>query len=371
MLLTAASPTAVPQVAPPDWVAEWLSKREETKTKREEKALVVETEDVDDPARAEKRQAQANKAAAKRTGLVAKGIDGLHLWFDDLMRSGLAGVELKPASFWENQAARMVDAQASGVATRLRGVAGIPNSGPDWPDRLLAELGRIALLTHAYERIDALDAPLQDDVRAMIGWSLKEDDVVARGESVSDEWIALGELVTNEDRLRVSRTWLLGTNTRRTALVLQFAVAGAGFEHAFVTGTRQQATMIYWPSAYPQRALVREREATLRSTVVALPGHNSIAEFLDEVARALASQPWLERFPCVVRNVTPAFVDQRWLIQDSTGTVLPLVDGTHWKMLALSGGKAVDFAAEWDGIQLRPLGMLAAGQYHPLPEVDR
>ena len=161
MLLTAASPAAVPQAAPPEWVAEWLNKREEDKTKREEKAKTVQVEAAsDDPARAEKRLAQANKSAAKRVGLVAKGLEALDLWLDDLMRGGLAGVELKPASFWENQAARMVDAQASGIATRLRALAGIPNSGPDWPDRLLTGLGRIALLMHAYQRIDALDAPL-------------------------------------------------------------------------------------------------------------------------------------------------------------------------------------------------------------------
>ena len=257
MLLAVGSPASVPQAAPPDWVAEWLAKREEDKVKREQKAIATQTtETMDDPARAERRQAQANKMAAKRAGLVAKGLDALDRWLDDLIRSGLAGVELKPASFWESQAARMVDAQAPGIATRLRTLRRYSKPGPDWPDWLLAELGRIALLTHAFQRIDTLEPGLQDDIRSMIGWSLKEDQVVARGEAVADEWLVLGERVTTEDRLRVSRAWLLGLATRRVALVLQFAAAGAGFEENFVPGTRQQATMIYWPGAYPQRALV-------------------------------------------------------------------------------------------------------------------
>lgn len=372
MLLVAGAPTSVPQAAPPDWVAEWLAKREEDKTKREEKAKAAEaTEVVDDPARAERRQAQANKSAAKRAGLVARGLDALDLWLDDLIRSGLAGVELKPASFWESQAARMVDAQAPGIATRLRALAGIPNSGPDWPERLLAELGHIALLSHAYQRIDELEPGLADDVRSMIGWSLKEDEVVARGEVLADEWIVLSERVTTEERLRVSRAWLLGMTTRRAALVLQFAAAGAGFEETFVPGTRQQASMIYWPGAYPQRALVRERNGKPHPHVDILPGVDSINEFLQDVAHALARQPWLDRFPCVLRNVVPVLAGDRWLLQDRAAVALPLAPGTHWTLLALAGGAPVDFAGEWDGRSLRPLGILAAGQYHSLPEAAR
>lgn len=372
MLLAADSPASVPQAAPPEWVAEWLAKREEDKVKREQKAIASQTtETVDDPARVERRQAQANKSAAKRAGLVARGLDALDLWLDDLIRSGLAGVELKPASFWESQAARMVDAQAAGVAARLRAIAGIPNSGPDWPDRLLAELGRLALVTHAYQRIDTLEPGLQDDIRSMIGWSLKEDEVVARGEAVSDEWIVLGERVTTEDRLRVSRVWLLGLTTRRAALVLQFAAAGAGFEETFVPGTRQQATMIYWPGAYPQRALVRERGGKPRPQVEALPGVDSIDEFLQGVARALARQPWLDRFPCVLRHVVPVLAGDRWLLQDSSELALPLVAGTHWTLLALAGGAPVDIAGEWDGRSLRPHGLLAGGHYYALPEAGQ
>lgn len=372
MLLAAGTPASVPQSVPPDWVAEWLARREENKAKREEKTKTAQAaEVVDDPARAERRQAQANKSAAKRAGLVAKGLDALELWLDDLIRGGLAGVELKPATFWESQAARMVDAQAPGIATRLRALTGIPGSGPDWPERLLAELGRLTLLAHAFRRVDMLEPGLQDDVRSMIGWSLKEDEVVARGERVADEWIVLGERVTTEDRLRVSRTWLLGLTTRRAALVLQFTAAGAGFEETFVPGMRQQATMIFWPGAYPQRALVRERDGRPRPQVDALPGVGSIDEFLQSVAQSLGRQPWLDHFPCVLRNVVPVLAGDRWLLQDRAQVALPLAPGTHWTLLALAGGAPVDFAGEWDGRSLRPLGMLTAGQYYALPEAGQ
>jgi hypothetical protein len=117
---------------------------------------------------------------------VAQGLDALDLWLDDLLRQGLATVETQPATFWERQAARMVDAQAPGIAARLRRMAGIPNASPDWPRRLLDELGRLALLSEAYRRLDTLAPALQEDVRQAIGWTLKEEDVLAGGEVVAD-----------------------------------------------------------------------------------------------------------------------------------------------------------------------------------------
>src|SRR3712207_2930465 len=105
MLLAAASPAVVPQADPPDWVGDWLARRESDKARREEKVKATEATDVpEDPNQTRRRQAQADKTAARRVGLVAKGLDALELWLSDLIRNGLAGVELKPASFWEDQA---------------------------------------------------------------------------------------------------------------------------------------------------------------------------------------------------------------------------------------------------------------------------
>jgi hypothetical protein len=367
MLLAATSPKDVPQSAPPDWVSEWLTKREATKTKREEKTKQTD-ESVDEVKTANRKQASASRTAAKRTTLVAKGIDALDLWMADLVRQGLAGVELKPSSFWEDQAARMVDAQAPGIAARLRALAAIPNSGPRWPDRLLADLGRIALLTHAYRGIDTLDSALQEDIRLMVGWTLKEDEVVARGEAVADRWIVLGERTASEGRLRSSFTWLIGATTKRTALVLQFAHQGATWSETFVPGTAQEATLMYWPSAYGQRALVRERRGSVEPLTERPPASPSVEAYLGTVASALAQQPWLDRFPCVLADVVVAYAGERWLAQDSSGAALPLHPGMHWMLLALSGGRPVTLAGVWNGEYLDPIGVMAGGHYHHLPE---
>src|SRR6185312_8870415 len=112
-----------------------------------------------------------------------------------MMRNGLTAVETQPENFWETQAARMTDAQAPGIAGRLRTMATIPGSAPDWPDRLLSDLGRVALLAQAFDRLDALDAPLHEDVRHLVGWPYNTEDLETQGERVIDDWAFLGQWV--------------------------------------------------------------------------------------------------------------------------------------------------------------------------------
>lgn len=367
LLLAAKHPAAVPPATPPPWVVGWLSKRESAQAKREARTNSGdETATPDDPAADKRRKAQSKRTAAARERNVAAGLETLDLWLNDLVRSGLAGLETVSRKFWDQQAARMVDAQAPGIAARVRALAAVPNATPDWPDRLLAELGRLALLSEAYRSIDALGPALADDVRSLIGWTLNEDEVVARGEAVADDWIVLSDQIDSEDRLRVRRTWLLSAETRRTALILQYATSKDGFSQNFNAGMYQRATLVYWPGACPQRALLRERSGKSRRWDRALPGV-SISELLASVADAVSRQPWLDRFPCVLGGVVPLLDNDAWSVQDAAGDLLPLVPHEHWELLALGGGAPVELAGEWDGRALRPLGVSVANRYHVLP----
>jgi hypothetical protein len=97
------------------------------------------------------------------------------------------------------------------------------------------------------------------------------------------------------------------------------------------------------------------------------PGVDSIDAFLDGVAGALGSQPWLERFLAQLRGVTPVCGSggASWSVRDSAGRALRLAGGDHWQLLALSGGHPVDLVGEWSGGSLLPLGALVEGQYIP------
>ncbi|MCA9201513.1 MAG: SWIM zinc finger family protein, partial [Planctomycetales bacterium] len=155
LMLRAASPEAAPQSSEPDWVTDWLSRRRERAEKKsapveQEAAPATDKKVVDE--KAQRRRAQ------QRESRVSDGLERLDVWLKDVVRNGLANVETKPAPFWEEQAKRLVDAQAGGMATRVSRWSEIPRSGRDWPTRLLIELGLAKLLIQAWQRFDSLDA---------------------------------------------------------------------------------------------------------------------------------------------------------------------------------------------------------------------
>jgi uncharacterized Zn finger protein len=366
LLLAANTPEAVPVSEPPEWITTWLAKRTAANKRKETQESPKETSSPTVTT-------TQRKTAEKRLAQVNKGIELLDLWLNDLVRNGLGNLETQPATFWDKQAAQMVDAQAAGLASYIRRLASIPNASPNWTEKLLAQLGKLALLTQAFHRIEQLESAMQEDIRQLIGWNLKEEEVLANGERITDNWLILGQAVEDiEQRGRAQRTWLLGTTTKHSALLLQFSFAGAPFSVHHPLGICQKAELVYWPSVQPQRALTTAHQEEIKQVPERLPGVETIDAFLDDVATTLSCIPWRERFLCTLCQVTPVYdaTTNRWHICDQHGQALPLVKGEHWQLLALSGGAPVDFAGEWDGKALLPLGILVDRSYHTLSYGD-
>jgi hypothetical protein len=348
--------TPLPTAPAPDWVTDWLARRAAS-AKAQNNVGSREATGPDPQAKA--------KRAEKRLSRLAAGLDALDLWMEDLVRDGLAVAGTRPTSYWEAQAKRLVDAQAPGLAARLRRLSGLPNSSPDWPEKLLDGLGRIALLSEAFRRLDVLDEPLAESVKSEVGIPLSQEEVMERGEEVDDAWIVLGQRTEDEGRLKTRRTWLLGGDTRRYALILQFAAAGASFTQGFISGTVVRGELAFYPGSSPLRAVVRSR-AGGGARLEKLPGYASLEAFLDHGSWVTASQPWIERLPVALKGVVPLLDGERWLVRDRDGEALPLAGAEHWTLLSLSGGHPVDLAAEWDGEALLPLGVVAGGTYRAI-----
>jgi hypothetical protein len=361
LLLTSTTPDSVPLAEPPEWVTSWLSRRSASSKRKE--ASKQKKSDASPSA------SQA-KTADKRLALVKAGVDQLDLWLNDLIRNGLGKLETQPSTFWEAQAAKMIDAQAPGLASRVRRLSTIPNASSDWPARLLFQLGQLALLTQAFRRINQFDVALQEDIRQLIGWNSKEEDVVVQGEHINDEWLILGQAVEAVERGQAQHTWLVGTASGRAAQIIQFAYAGAPFAEHYLLGSRQQAELVFWPGVHSQRALLLKRKGDALPIQAMMTGYATIAAFFDAIATTMASLPWREHFLCTLNTVVPLYdlSNNQWCVCDRDGQSLPLIRGEYWQLLALSGGHPVDFAAEWDGSTLLPLGFLVDQQYHALKQ---
>jgi hypothetical protein len=351
LLLAAQSPDAISQQEAPDWIEEWLARRRA----REEKQSADKADKPKSPA---DEQAQQRRAQ-KRGATVEEGLSRLDLWLKDLIRTGLAGVETRPAAFWEEQSKRLVDAQAPGLASRMARLALIPRSSPDWATRLLAELGRIKLLLHAWRRVNDLDPALASDIRQTIGWNVAQNELEQHGEQVCDTWVVAGQWVDDDDRVRAQRSWVIGRQTGRVGMVLQFAAGAQPFAEPIVPGAEQTGTLAFYPGAARLRAKFLGRDGQVASLTSRAPGCETIDAFLANAADLLSRQPWQSTLGGVLRDVTLVRTTDSWLVRDSRGSALPVAGENHWKALAVSGGYPCDLCAEWDGWRLRPLGLFA------------
>lgn len=355
LLLLAAEPGAFAQATPPAWVAEWLARA----AARPSSPAAAEHPGVADPA------AQARRAA-EREAKVAAGLAGLGRWLRDLARQGLASAQEQPPSFWETQAARLVDAQAPGAARLVRELAGIPASGAGWQERLLERLGRLHLLVEAFQHLDALPPDARADVRTAIGWTHSQEELLA-GAGRRDRWLVLGQRLSLEDNLRVLHTWLWGARSECAALILDFAHVSQPLEPGMIPGTVLDAEVVFFPSALPLRVLIKRHHAA-PAPLDAMPGYAGTLEATGAYAAALARNPWLEQFPLALAAVTPMQDGAGWAVRDAQGRRLPLAPRFErgWRLLALSGGHPLTLFGEWDGEALLPLGVCAEGRFFSL-----
>lgn len=356
LMLWSTTPDEAAEAAVPDWVSDWFERRrKKEQQKAERQASGAETKPVDEKSR--------QRRTARREQRVSDGLARLDVCFRDLVRNGLAAVETKPPSFWEEEAKRLVDAQAPGLAARVARMGRIVRSSPEWPERLLMELGRLKLLIHAWGRKDELSPQLQAEVRQIVGFSIDADQLQREGEQVEDTWSVVGQWVDDEDRVRAQRSWLVGRETARVALVLNFAAAGQAFGESFVPGTEQPGTLVFYPGTGRQRAKVLARDGNAALFDGRPPGSATIDDFFSAVAASTAEQPWLAAFGAMLYDVTLTPQDDRWFVVDRDGQSVPLAGRDHWKTLAITGGHPFDLAGEWNGYCLRPLGLLVAGNY--------
>lgn len=323
------------------WVRDWLEERASRATRAEKRP--------DAPKDLE----AAAKRAQDRMARVTAGAAELRGWLTDRVGAGFAGFERGGAEELRGVAARMIDAQATGLAGGLRQAAGLVGRGRDWPGDLLAELSLLYLLAGAVTRLDELPPGLAETVRTRLGFAASTAQVLESGERVADQWLVTGAVDEELDALRTRHTWLRGRHSGRPALVLSFAPPGRPLDSSLPPGHIVPGELVFYPGSVPLRALVADHTEPVTSPV---PRGDTVAEALASYAEALAADPWLDRWPVLLADLTPATHPDGWALSDVDGAALPLTPATDpWRLLALAAEHPVTLAAEWTPAGLRPL----------------
>jgi hypothetical protein len=341
LFIAAQQPEAITSTDRPDWVIEWLVSRAQRVEKAKERQEKKEEGTGPDTAAQEKRR-------EKRGSRVDDGVQLLQQWLADLLKRGLADPGVTHFTFWEDMARRMIDAQATGLARRLRWAAEITRSGSGWETLLMDELGRLHLLLTAYMNRAELEENLRAEVEQAIGWTVPTDDVL-RNPGITDDWFCAAQTVIEEDRLIISTTWLLGAQQRRWAQVSSVTPAHQRVTDRPPLGKNLRGDLAFYPGCAPIRALFKPGSPVI-DNVRAFPATETFAAMLERHAAILALNPWRARMPFMVR-AQPGTLKGLDVLVDESAAALPLrVQPTiRHILLALSGGQPIPLCGLWDG----------------------
>ena len=361
----------------PEWVRDWLRRRRPSpagadaaedeavpQLKSLSQATAQQTEEMDPKAEA-RAAAARDRSRREREDAVLAGLDDLDLWLVDQVDAGLAGFAQHASKSCRSIAQRLVDAKASGLASRLDN---LPNRIYGLPEHLrataaLEQMGQLHLLAAAYRRQDDLNADLRADVRREIGWTQSRESLLSEetAPSFSGFWRVVGALSeVQPDRLRRLETWLWReevTEGPRTAVLLDFVPLASGQTRgAYRAGERVGATIVYYPSARLLRALLKEITSPAQECSAPLDFPNAtLAAAMAEYEDALGSVPWINVWPMRFHDARLRRSRDRTFIcsaQDES-VALPLMTSQATSAAPLLALERVDGFGLWDGYSFR------------------
>ncbi|MFI6344529.1 SWIM zinc finger family protein [Streptomyces sp. NPDC050560] len=336
----------------PDWAGQWLSGRRERAGQRAAPAAAT-------PEAEEATRRKAQSRAARRADRITAGVEELEERLSDLLRGGIASAEQAGYGWWDETAARMVDAQAPGLASRVRELGAVAASGPGWPVRLLEECALLHLLDRAWQRRDELPEGQAASVRSRIGLTPP-----VAGEPERDRWLVLSQSDSAAGHLTTRKSWLYGAASGRTALLLSFGAAGRAPTLALPVGLTLDAEVSWREGPVRQRAELGEQFDTVHEAV--RPPGVAMERALAEYGAALRDDPWLDAVPVALGPVVPVPGDDGWQLADpAAGTALPVARGASaaglWRLASVSGGEPVTVFGECGHRGFLPLAVWPAG----------
>ena len=328
LLLYAAQPGLFKTADEPDWVTTWLAKREEKAEKKEQKAK--SNTPIDEAAQA-KRQAMRHQK-------VLNGMDDLETWMKDLLRNGLINVPERAYTLFDNLARRMVDAQAPGLANRLKAMQEINFYDESWKYNLTDQLGKLYLLIKSYRNLDSLTQEWQDEIRTQTGYPQPKEEVLA-GEAITDHWMVLHKRSQKINELNTETYWMYGQRSGRFAIFLSFTTPGTLPELNLVPGSIYKGSLCFYKGVGTLRALFKECTLS-QETFIPLFCHD-LKEATALYRNTMKLNPFSENVPILAENLRLTTNSKQLYVQDANKELIPvqMQDTVKIDILSITGGK--------------------------------
>lgn len=348
----------------PEHIQTWIDKRQ-SKPKEGKKEEEERTEEELEKLGKAKAKTQANRFESVMAGAIE-----LELWLKDLIRLGLLELPNKPSSDFSKVAARMVDAKAPGLASWVKSLGNLNFSNQnEWPGEAMTIISKLFLLIKTFRNFDNLSPEWQITIKNLIGWSQSTKELLDdnNAERIKDFWLVAGQETETNDDIVTQRNWLIGCNSQRRALILNFATRFSSFENLIVPGSILHADLAFFPSVTPHRAVVKMQ----RNVELELPVMPDFADNWTSVFQFRANQlklnPWANDLLVLVRNVRLMNSENQWIVFDTDNKQVSLVPSFDlqkvMKWMIVSGNRPQDIAFILRNGKVIPLGIFKNHQY--------
>lgn len=347
----------------PEWVKAWMDKRVGKPDKDENPVERTAGEQ-------EKLDKARDKNRADRIDAAMAGVAELELWLKDLIRIGILDLPSKPLSDFEKVAARMVDAKVPGFAGWVKSLAKLNFDNQDqWQTEALSIISKLYLLLRTFRNYENLTPVWQQTIKNLAGWSQSTKELLAdsSAETVRDLWLVAGQETETNDDITTQRNWLIGTQSNRKALILNFATRFSSIETPLLPGSILEAELAFFPSALPHRAAIKMQRSINYELKTTPEIFKTLNDVFAHTARQLNLNPWASDFLIFLQNTRLYQENNKWLLYDAHNYFIPLCRNfdmqkiMHW--LLFSGNKPCDVAFILRNGNALPLGIIQNNQY--------
>ncbi len=364
MLLYASNPNEFKiENEEPEWVKSWIDKRQAKANKPELEEITEEKQEKLDKAR--------EKTQTDRFQSVQVGIDELELWLKDLIRIGILELPNKPASDFSKIAARMVDAKAPGLAGWVKSLGSIDYSNPtEWQNEALTIISKLYLLIRTFKNYENLTPTWQITIKNLVGWSQSAKELIANNESetVKDQWLVAGQVTeTTDDEIATQRNYLVGCQSNRYALILNFSTKHTTIENPLIPGSVINAELVFFPSALPHRAAIKTTRSVGNQLEQQPQSLGTWTDVFKLKAAQLQQNPWQQETTAIIDDLRITNRNNRWIAYDKNLNyvmISPKFDLQKiMRWLAISGNRKMRVAGIIRSETLYPLGVFENNQY--------
>jgi len=299
----------------PKDVADWLNKRHAKAAAKEEPPKELTEEEL------AKRAAAKAKTAAKRVEAVDSGVKELDLWLKDLVRLGLLELPSKDYAFFENVAAKMIDAKAPGLAGRIKAFNDLNfHEQHGWQEEALEMIGQLYLLLNSYKNEPKEEeTPYLQTIKSFIGWNFKKKEIQADPNAlkVKDQWLILGSSVEMMDDLTAYRTWAQGLNTGQCGYILAFETRfSPGPPPMLVDGTTIETELVFYPGNRPYRAFFESQNPVKDKPVPQKYFCKNWDDHHQKKVKELPENPWINNQFYLIKNIRFVKAGDEWIVCD-------------------------------------------------------